>query len=65
MAIDSDTERALAARAETIRARRGEELRKAQETRHHLDDDGPARKSWRYKTLMPFKGVFRFAEIES
>lgn len=65
MAIDSETERALAARADGIRARRGEELRKAQETRRHLDKDGSGRSNWRYKALTPLKGVFRFAEIES
>lgn len=65
MAIDSETERALEARAESIRVRRGEELRKAQETRRHLDEDGSKRTNWRYRSLMPLKGVFHFAEIES
>jgi len=65
MAIDSETERALEARAESIRARRGEELRKAQESRLHLAEETPARTNWRYGSLMPLKGVFRFAEIES
>lgn len=65
MAIDSETERALEARAESIRTRRGEELSKARENRSNLDEDGSGRKSWRYKALMPVRGVFRFAEIES
>ena len=65
MAIDSETERALEARAESIRIRRGEELRKAQENRRHLDEDESRGKRWRYRTLAPLKDVFGFAEIES
>ncbi|MAZ14822.1 hypothetical protein [Oricola sp.] len=65
MAIDFETERALEARAESIRTRRGEELRIAQDTRHYLGDDSPKRRSWRHKSLMPLRDVFSFAEIES
>ena len=59
MAIDFETERALEARAESIRTRRG------QDTRHYLGDDSPKRRSWRHKSLMPLRDVFSFAEIES
>ncbi|MAS05171.1 MAG: hypothetical protein CL534_10860 [Ahrensia sp.] len=65
MAIDSETEKALEARADSIRTRRGEELRRARENRRYLDEDKPGGKSRRYRALMPLKGIFRFAEVES
>lgn len=65
MAIDFETERALEARAESIRTRRGEELRMARDTRRYLGEESPKRMGWRQKSIMPLRGIFRFAEIES
>jgi len=65
MAIDSETERALEARADSIRTRRGEKLRKARESRRYSDENESGAKSWHYRALTPLKGIFRFAEVES
>ncbi len=65
MAIDFETERALEARAESIRTRRGEELRMARDARSYVGEDSPKPMGWRHKSVMPLRGLFRFAEIES
>lgn len=61
MAIDSETAKVIEARADRIRARRGEEIRKAKENRRPLDEHVNRRTGY----LSPLRRVFRFAEIES
>ncbi len=65
MAIDSETTKALEARADNVRARRGEALRRAKEALHGRKGHAPGKLTWQIGSIASLRGILRFADIES